>query len=35
VDSFDLIVLTQACDLAHGKTEYVVCCPVFPHSLID
>ena len=35
VDLFDLIVLTQACDLAHQKTEYVVCCPVFSHAQID
>jgi len=35
VDVFDLIVLTQACDLAHVKTEYVVCCPVFSHTRID
>ena len=35
VDLYDLLVITQACDLAHEKTEYVVCCPVFPHSLID
>ena len=35
VDVFDLLVLTQACDLAHNKTEYVVCCPVFPHSEVD
>ncbi len=35
VDVLDLVVLTQACDLAHDKTEYVVCCPVYPHSHID
>ena len=35
VDVYDLIVLTQACDLAHDKTDYVVCSPVFPHSQID
>jgi len=35
IDVLDLVVLTQACDLAHDKTEYVVCCPVFPHSHID
>lgn len=32
---FDLIVLTQACDLGHEKTDYVVCCPVFDHGQID
>ena len=32
VDLFDLIVLTQACDLAHKKIEYVVCCLFFPHD---
>ena len=35
IDLYDLVVLTQACDLAHDKTEYVVCCPVFEHSHID
>jgi hypothetical protein len=35
VDIFDLIVLTQACDLAHDKVAYVVCCPVHPHTFID
>lgn len=35
IDEFDLVVLTQACDLAHEKTEYVVCCPVFPHTFLD
>lgn len=35
VSAYDLIVLTQACDLAHDKTEYVVCCPVFSHEEMD
>ena len=35
VDFFDLIVLTQACDLKHDKIEYVVCCPVIPHTHVD
>jgi len=35
IDTFDLIVLTQACDLAHNKTEYVVCCSVFSHTRIE
>ena len=35
VEVFDLIVLTQACDLAHSKTEYVVCCPVFDQIHVD
>ena len=35
IDLYDLVVLTQACDLAHDKTEYVVCCPVSHHSHID
>jgi hypothetical protein len=35
IEQFDLVVITQACDLAHEKTDYVVCCPVFAHSCID
>ena len=35
VDIYDLVVMTQACDLAHEKVEYVVCCPVCPHSDLD
>lgn len=35
IDIYDLIVITQACDLAHEKVRYVVCCPVFPHDKVD
>lgn len=35
VQVFDLIVLTQSCDLAHEKAGYIVCCPVFEHTEID
>lgn len=35
IDTFDLVVMTQACDLAHDKVDYVVCCPVSPHSDYD
>lgn len=35
VTTYDLVVITQACDLAHEKTDYVVCCPVSPHTQLD
>jgi len=30
VDEYDLIVLTQSCDLDHGKIRLVAMCPIFP-----
>ena len=35
VETCDLVVVTQACDLAQQKVDYVVCCAVLPHSFID
>ncbi|MFB3892952.1 MAG: hypothetical protein ACE15C_13115 [Phycisphaerae bacterium] len=35
VDSFDLVVLTQSCDLAYDKVKYVVCCPIYAHLVMD
>src|SRR6266498_1502151 len=32
-DEFDLIVLTQSCDLEQGRIRLVATCPIFP--LID
>lgn len=33
LDLADLIIVTQSCDLAHGKNEFVALCPV--HSLAE
>lgn len=30
VDEYDLIILTQSCDLDHGKIRLVAMCPIFP-----
>src|SRR4051812_12595959 len=30
VDEYDLIVLTQSCDLEQQKTRLVAACPIFP-----
>lgn len=35
IDMLNLVVLTQACDLAHDKTEYVACCAVLPHDHLN
>ena len=33
IDIFDLIVLTQSCDLEQGKVRLVAMCPIFPFRL--
>lgn len=30
LESYDIIVLTQSCDLANAKIEHVVLCPIWP-----
>jgi len=30
VKVYDLIVITQSCDLVNGKSEFVALCPIYP-----
>ena len=33
VEEFDLIIMTQSCDLENGKAPLVACCPI--HTLAE
>jgi hypothetical protein len=30
INTFDVVVMSQSCDLAHGKLELIMLCPFFP-----